>query len=93
MLLMLSVIAFTVTGCADPVVVTECVVGLPVAGFWSGLWHGLTLPWSFIGQLFSDNIAMWAVANSGGWYNFGFFLGISTIITVSSKTTYAKKGK
>jgi hypothetical protein len=33
-------------------------------------------PLSFIGFLFSDDIAVYAVDNNGGWYNFGFLLGV-----------------
>lgn len=47
------------------------------SGFWSGLWHGLILPISWIGSLFSDDIAIYAYNNTGGWYDFGFVLGVS----------------
>ncbi len=50
--------------------------GADVAGFWSGLWHGLILPFSFIGSLFSNNIGIYETVNNGGWYNFGFVLGV-----------------
>jgi len=74
-LLAISVTMLLTTGCADVTLVTECVAGAHTYGFWGGLWHGLVLPFSFFGQLFSDNIAMYAVANNGGFYNFGFWLG------------------
>ena len=48
-------------------------------GFLWGLWHGFIFPWSWIGSLFSPNIAVYAVPNSGGWYDFGFFLGITVL--------------
>lgn len=48
-------------------------------GFLGGLWHGIIAPFSFIGSLFSDDIAIWAVNNNGGWYNFGFVLGIGAL--------------
>jgi len=47
-----------------------------VAGFFSGLWHGIIIFFSFIGSLFSDNISMYEVHNNGGWYNFGYLIGI-----------------
>lgn len=50
-----------------------------VPGFWWGLWHGFIFPWSWIGSLFSPAIAVYAVPNSGGWYDFGFFLGITVL--------------
>ena len=62
------------TACADVTNVKECLPGNPY-GFWGGLWHGFVAPFSFIGSLFSDNIAVWAVNNNGGWYTFGFVLG------------------
>ncbi|QIG54017.1 hypothetical protein G6N82_07500 [Altererythrobacter sp. BO-6] len=48
-------------------------------GFWWGLWHGFIFPWSFIGSLFDPDIAVYAVPNTGGWYDFGFFLGITVL--------------
>ena len=38
-------------------------------GFWWGLWHGFIDP----------TIAVYAVPNTGGWYDFGFFLGITVL--------------
>ncbi|MEM6908125.1 MAG: LPXTG cell wall anchor domain-containing protein [Pseudomonadota bacterium] len=43
------------------------------------MWHGFIFPWAWIGSLFSDEIAVYAVPNSGGWYDFGFFLGITVL--------------
>jgi hypothetical protein len=45
-------------------------------GFWLGLWHGLIFPLAWIASLFTDHVAVYAVPNNGGWYDFGFFLGI-----------------
>jgi hypothetical protein len=45
-------------------------------GFWYGLWHGLIFPLAWIASLFTDKVAIYSVPNDGGWYNFGFFLGI-----------------
>lgn len=63
------------SGCADVTVVDECLPTDPY-GFWGGLWHGIVSPISFIGSLLSDEIAMYAINNNGGWYDFGFWLGI-----------------
>jgi len=49
------------------------------AGFWSGLWHGVISPITFIISLFSDNVNIYEVYNSGNWYDFGFMLGVSII--------------
>ena len=72
----LVVVAVVFSGCADVVTVDKCVDVEEAAGFWSGLWHGLITPFSFIGSLFSDDIAVYAVNNTGGWYDFGFLLGV-----------------
>lgn len=48
-------------------------------GFGSGLWHGFIFPWAWIGSLFKDSIAVYAVPNSGGWYDFGFFIGVTVL--------------
>ncbi len=47
-----------------------------VAGFWLGLWHGLIALFTFIVSLFNDNVSIYEVANNGGWYNFGYLLGV-----------------
>ena len=49
------------------------------AGFWSGLWHGVISPVTFIISLFSDNVNVYEVYNSGNWYDFGFMSGVSII--------------
>ena len=49
-----------------------------IAGFWLGLWHGLICPITLIISLFSDNVHFYEVYNSGGWYNFGFLLGVGS---------------
>ncbi len=46
-----------------------------IAGFWRGLWHGLISPITFIVSLFSRNVNVYEVHNSGSWYNFGFVIG------------------
>jgi hypothetical protein len=51
-----------------------------VAGFWQGLWHGIIAPITFVVSLFSDSVGMYEAHNNGGWYNFGFLLGMSIIL-------------
>lgn len=53
--------------------------GEEVPGFWWGLWHGFIFPWAWIGSLVDEGIAVYAVPNTGGWYDFGFFLGITVL--------------
>jgi uncharacterized spore protein YtfJ len=50
-----------------------------VAGFWHGLWHGIIAPITLIVSLFNDDVGMYEVHNNGGWYNFGFILGMMFI--------------
>ena len=45
-------------------------------GFWLGLWHGFIFPVAWLVSLFAPKVAVYAVPNSGGWYDFGYFLGI-----------------
>ena len=45
-------------------------------GFLLGLWHGFIFPVAWIVSLFMSNVAVYAVPNNGGWYDFGYFLGI-----------------
>jgi len=46
-------------------------------GFFSGLWNGFTAFFALIGHLFDNSIRIYAFPNSGGWYDFGFFIGAS----------------
>jgi len=57
--------------------VVEQAAGTP--GFLHGLWHGFIFPFAWIGSLFRPDIAVYAVPNNGGWYDFGFFLGITVL--------------
>ena len=45
-------------------------------GFFEGLWHGFIFPVAWVFSLFVDKVAVYAVPNNGGWYDFGYFLGI-----------------
>lgn len=62
-------------GCANVSPHVDYITTSDPVGFWSGLWHGLVLPISFFGSIFSNDIAIYAIDNSGGWYDFGFVLG------------------
>ena len=48
-------------------------------GFWLGLWHGFIFPVAWLVSLFASDVAIYAVPNNGGWYDFGYFLGIVVI--------------
>jgi len=69
------------SGCADTIIVTT---EHEIVGFWYGLWHGMILPLAWFCSLFSDT-AIYAVYNNGGWYDFGFFLGLGGLCGGASK--------
>ena len=60
------------------------------AGFWSGLWHGVISPITFIISLFSDNVNIYEVYNSGNWYDFGFMFGVCIIFGGGARGTKRK---
>ncbi len=45
-------------------------------GFLLGLWHGFIFPVAWFLSLLVPDVAVYAVPNNGGWYDFGYFLGI-----------------
>jgi hypothetical protein len=45
-------------------------------GFLLGVWHGFIFPVAWLVSLFTNKVAIYAVPNNGGWYDFGYFLGI-----------------
>lgn len=51
-----------------------------VPGFWYGLWNGVISPVTFVISLFNSRVQPYEVHNNGGWYNFGFMLGVSIIL-------------
>jgi hypothetical protein len=68
---------------AAALVLTACVatqqadaVAPTAPGFLLGLWHGFIFPVAWVVSLFTDQVAVYAVPNNGGWYDFGYFLGI-----------------
>lgn len=46
-------------------------------GFWRGLVHGWIAPVTLVISLFRDDVAIYEVKNTGGWYDFGFLFGLS----------------
>ena len=75
--------AFYVLGLAAPMLVLSAcarqsaaavVAGSP--GFLQGLWDGFVFPFAWVVSLFVPEVAVYAVPNNGGWYDFGYFLGI-----------------
>jgi hypothetical protein len=56
-------------------------------GFWLGLWHGFIFPIAWLISLFDPRVAVYAVPNNGGWYDFGYFLGI-VVFGVGARKTH-----
>ena len=86
-LITISILALlTLSGCADTVTPDQIESINPV-GFWYGLWHGIIIPYAWIVSLFNEGTAIYATYNNGGWYDFGFVIGIGPIIKVSYRVT------
>jgi hypothetical protein len=64
-----------------------------VAGFWRGLWNGIIAPITFIISLFTRNVQMYEVHNNGGWYNFGFLLGMMIISGGGAGGAASRRGR
>jgi polyferredoxin len=61
------------------------------AGFFWGVWHGWVAPISLILSLFNDHIRIYETANTGWWYDFGFY--ISIISGFGGLSLFRKKNK
>lgn len=76
-----------------------CAKQAPVAvaatapGFLAGLWHGFIFPVAWVVSLFDGNAAVYAVPNNGGWYDFGYFIGIVFIGVGARKTRVVYKDR
>ena len=80
-ILFVLVVGLLFVSCADKVTVTEIAETNPhVYGFWGGVWHGFIAPMAFFGSLIWDDIAVYAIANNGHWYDFGFVGGFWWIL-------------
>jgi len=65
------------------------------AGFWYGVWHGVISLISLIIHIFNNDIVVYEINNTGGWYDFGFLLGVICIWSggshISCKSAADKK--
>lgn len=55
-------------------------------GFFLGVWHGFIFPVAAIASFFVADVAVYAVPNNGGWYDFGYFIGIVFLGVGSNRT-------
>ena len=86
-----AVLALVASACAATQVPAVTEAGAP--GFLLGVWHGFIFPIAFIISLFTDSVAVYAVPNNGGWYDFGYFVGIVFIGVGArgSRTVYRER--
>jgi hypothetical protein len=77
-ILSVAALAVLLSACASQID-AGVATGGDTPGFWWGLWHGFIFPFAWIGSLFDPDIAVYAVPNNGGWYDFGFFLGVTVL--------------
>jgi len=63
------------------------------AGFWMGLWHGFISLFTFIISLFSDQVHVYEIHNTGHLYDLGFILGISIFYGGGSKSSCKRRRK
>ena len=65
------------------------------ASFWYGLWHGIISFITLIIHIFNDHVLVYEINNTGGWYDFGFLVGVISIwgggSHVSCKSALNKK--
>lgn len=76
-------LAATLGACA-----TQVASGVEPAapGFLLGVWHGFIFPVAWVLSLFFSDVAVYAVPNNGGWYDFGFFIGV-VFLGVGARST------
>ncbi|MFH1942705.1 MAG: hypothetical protein ABIL68_11455 [bacterium] len=88
-ILLLSISLVVLSGCAPG---NDRFDAAP-AGFWAGLWHGFICLFTFLISLFSDTVRMYETNNIGGWYDFGFILGIAIFFGGSCGPSKKKRKK
>ena len=65
------------------------------AGFFYGIWHGIISFITLIIHIFNDGVMVYETSNTGGWYDFGFLFGVTSIwgggCHIKCKSTKDKK--
>ncbi|MBA6339726.1 hypothetical protein H4J59_01685 [Colwellia sp. MB02u-10] len=74
------IVLFLITSCASQPISIDS----NSPGFFIGLFHGFSIVFSLIGSLFTD-IRIYASPNSGGWYDYGYFIGVAAFFNVVKK--------
>jgi len=81
-LLLLAAVA-ALSACARQI---PAAVVASAPGILRGLWDGFIFPWAWLVSLFVPEVSIYAVPNNGGWYDFGYFLGIVVFGVGARKT-------
>jgi hypothetical protein len=84
---MLGVLLLAIALAACATQPTQVPIAVDAPGFWHGLLHGVIAPFALIGSLFYD-VRIYALPNSGWWYDFGFYLGVAG--AAGGGVTYAR---
>jgi len=71
----LGFLVLMLSGCADNVNFTQAVM-MEQVGFLYGLWHGMIAIIALVWHIFDNDVAVYAIYNTGSWYDFGFLLGV-----------------
>lgn len=85
----IACICLLATGCASQMGFEQAATAETV-GFWHGLWHGMIAPFSWLVSLFNKDVAIYAIYNNGGWYDFGFIMGIGALGSSSASASKRK---
>lgn len=89
-LLMISILAILLAGCASVEPIDPCLQGKSYGFFW-GVLHGLIAPISLLVSFFDKETVMYAQNNSGSWYGLGFLIGSGGWGILASNSS--KRGK
>lgn len=86
------IIAIILTACtAGPNIMEQSTKADEPAGFILGIWHGFIALFTFIISIFTDKVNLYEVYNNGGWYNFGFIIGVSIFFGGGTKGASKKR--
>ncbi len=79
------------------ILVAGCAAGDPQftsktpAGFWVGVWHGIISCVTLILGIWNHGVKVYEVDNTGGWYDFGFLIGVTMLWGHRSVTRSRKR--
>ena len=86
-ILVLGTMLLSACGTPNPMANTPLESTGQVYGFWNGLWDGMTAIFAFMGNIFGGHFGIYQVHNNGGWYDFGFLLGVGAFAGGASSSS------